>query len=164
MISDLSAANRHDFYLRQAIALAADAVERDLGGPFGCVIDRGGAVIGQGQNLVTSANDPTAHAEVMAIRQACAALAQFHLSGCTLYTSCEPCPMCLGAIYWAHLDRVFFAASRHDAANAGFVDEHLYVEIAKPITDREIPMTRHLPQEGMEPFELWNRKADRIEY
>ncbi len=152
-----------DAFLRLAMELAMDAVE-SLGGPFGCVIVREGLVLGEGQNCVTTTNDPTAHAEIVAIRDACARLGQFHLTGCTLYTSCEPCPMCLGAIYWARLDRVVFAATRHDAAAAGFVDERLYVEIAKPLGEREIPMNRRLEHESGEPFALWAQKADRVEY
>lgn len=154
----------NESHLRAAIDLATQHMQGGEGGPFGAVIVKEGAVIARGWNRVTSSNDPTAHAEVNAIRAACAELATFDLSGCELYTSCEPCPMCLGAIYWARLDRVYYAASRHDAALAGFSDEELYEEIPKPIEERRIPMTRALEEEGKAPFTAWAEKSDRIPY
>src|SRR6266851_9999335 len=130
--------------MRCAIALSAERMREGLGGPFGAVIARDGMVIACGHNQVTSAKDPTAHAEIMAIRRACKALDSFSLAGCEIYTSCEPCPMCLGAIYWARLDRVYYANTRADAAAIGFDDDAIYREFAKPILGRSLPFI-HLP-------------------
>lgn len=132
------------------------------GGPFGAVVVRDGQVVARGWNRVTSSNDPTAHAEVNAIRAACAKLETFSLAGCELYTSCEPCPMCMGAIYWAGLDRVYYAGTRHDAALAGFSDEELYDELPKPLDQRRLPIERILADEGTGPFDAWRAKEDRI--
>lgn len=152
-------------YLREAIALARAGMERGDGGPFGCVIVKGGQVVGRGNNRVTSTNDPTAHAEVVAIREACKALGDFQLSGCTLYTSCEPCPMCLGAIYWARPDRIVFAATREDAADAGFDDQLIYDELALPPEARRIPTdTRVLRDEAKTVFRAWKEKEDKVSY
>jgi tRNA(Arg) A34 adenosine deaminase TadA len=126
-------------FMLHAVRLSAEQMRQGAGGPFGAVIVRDGAVIAEGWNRVTSANDPTAHAEVTAIREACAALGSFSLHGCEIFTSCEPCPMCLAAIYWARLDRVTFANTRVDAAAIGFDDAHIYGEVSKPIADRAIP-------------------------
>ncbi len=151
-------------YIERAIRLALDNVREGRGGPFGAIVARNGQVLGEGVNLVTSSNDPTAHAEVMAIRAACAAISSFDLSGCEIYASCEPCPMCLGAILWARLDRVYFAADAGDAAAAGFDDSAFYAELAKPREQRNPPMI-HAPSAGMlAPFEAWLRSPDRRDY
>src|SRR5450631_2281452 len=126
-------------FLQQAIALAKEGIEGGLGGPFGCIIVKDGQVIGRGSNRVTSSNDPTAHAEVVAIRDACGRLGDYQLKGCDLYTSCEPCPVCLGAIYWARPRRVIYAATRDQAADAGFDDDFIYREINLPFEGRQIP-------------------------
>lgn len=134
------------------------------GGPFGAVIVRGGKVIAEGVNLVTSTPDPTAHAEVVAIRKAAAEIGSHVLAGCEIYASCEPCPMCLGAIYWAHLDSVCFAASEADAAAAGFDDAFLYRELAAPAEARRIPARRMLAREGVKPFRAWRESASKVPY
>lgn len=151
-------------FLREAIALASEGMDRNDGGPFGCVIVRDGRVIGRGNNRVTSTNDPTAHAEMVAIREACATLGSFQLTGCTLYTSCEPCPMCLGAIYWARPDRIVFAATRGDAADAGFDDQLIYDELPLPPEQRRIPTEHALHDESREIFTRWKGKADKTAY
>lgn len=150
--------------MRQAIELSREKMIAGFGGPFGAVITRDGAVIATGFNQVTSSNDPTAHAEVSAIRAACQILNTFDLSGCEIYTSCEPCPMCLSAIYWARLDKIHYANSRQDAADIGFDDAFLYEEIAKDIDTRRIPTIRLLEEEAMIPFDEWSAKADKIAY
>ena len=151
-------------FLRAAIELSRQRMAAGFGGPFGAIVVRAGQVIAEGFNQVTSTNDPTAHAEVSAIRAACTALKSFSLAGCTLYTSCEPCPMCLGAIYWARLDRVVYANTRTDAAAIGFDDDHIYREFAKPIAARAIPFT-HLPsEEGRAVFAAWQAKPDKVPY
>src|SRR5215470_7523057 len=150
--------------MQRAIALSAEKMRAGLGGPFGAVIARAGHVIAEGHNQVTSLNDPTAHAEVVAIRAACRQLDSFNLQGCELYTSCEPCPMCLGAIYWARLDRVYYANTRDDAAAIGFDDDAIYREFAKTIQDRSVPFI-HLPlPEGKRVFREWVDKPDKIPY
>jgi len=151
--------------LSRAIALSREQMRAGKGGPFGAVIaDSNGKIIAEGWNCVTSGNDPTAHAEVTAIRRACTALERFDLKGHVIYSSCEPCPMCLAAIYWARLDRLVFANSRDDAAAIGFDDAAIYDEIPKPIEARSIP-TAHLPsEEGRAVFAEWMLKADRINY
>lgn len=154
-----------EHYLREAIALARAGMERNDGGPFGCVIVKDGEVIGRGNNRVTSSNDPTAHAEVVAIREACQRLASFQLDGCTLYTSCEPCPMCLGAIYWARPERIVFAATREDAAEAGFDDQLIYDELPLPPEQRRIPtQARLLRNEAQAVFHAWMEKPDKTTY
>lgn len=153
-----------EHYLREAIALARVGMEGDQGGPFGCVIVKDGQVIARGNNRVTSTNDPTAHAEMVAIREACDHLGEFQLTGCTLYTSCEPCPMCLGAIYWARPDRVVFAGSRTDAAKAGFDDQLIYDELLTPFDQRRIPMIQGLQEEAVTLFDAWNAKPDKLRY
>jgi tRNA(Arg) A34 adenosine deaminase TadA len=150
-------------FMRQAIELAVENVH-DGGGPFAALVVRNGRVIARGVNRVTASNDPTAHAEIVAIRAACEALGQFHLDGCTLYATCEPCPMCLGAIYWAHVDRVLYASTRSDAADAGFDDAHIYDEIERPPDERDIPMQPCLRKAGQQPFDAWHANEQRVEY
>ena len=150
-------------HMRRAIALACESVAAG-GGPFGAVIARGEEVVALGNNRVTLNNDPTAHAEVTAIREACAALGRFDLRGYTLYSSCEPCPMCLAAIHWARLDGAYFAGTRWDAAAAGFDDELLYREVAAPLEARSVPTQPLLAEEGKAPFAAWLAKADRTAY
>ncbi|GJM34245.1 MAG: hypothetical protein DHS20C18_32460 [Saprospiraceae bacterium] len=152
-------------FMKEAIRLALQGMRTNHGGPFGAVIVREGQIIGRGYNKVTSSNDPTAHAEIVAIRNACHELGTFQLTGCTLYTSCEPCPMCLGAIYWARPDRIVYAATHDDAARiAGFDDQFIYEEMALPINQRKIPSHQALHDEGLEVFREWNKKTDRLEY
>ena len=151
-------------HMRRAISLAEDNAASGNGGPFGAVIVKDGKVVAEGSNTVTVDNDPTAHAEVTAIRRACAVLGTFDLSGCELYTSCEPCPMCLAACYWAHVSKVFYAAGREDAADAGFDDEMIYVEVAKQLNERKLPFVQLLPEEGLRPFMLWKSNPDKIRY
>ncbi len=151
-------------YMREAIELARTGMQQGDGGPFGCVIVKGGKVIGRGQNKVTSTNDPTAHAEVVAIREACEHLNDFQLTGCTLYASCEPCPMCLGAIYWARPDRLVFACTRQDAASVGFDDQLIYDELPLPPDKRRIPMTSLLRSEGRMVLNEWSLKEDKTPY
>ena len=150
--------------MAQALRLARQSVLKGDGGPFGCVIMRGDEVVGTGTNTVTRNDDPTAHAEIVAIRQACARLGTYQLTGCTVYASCEPCPMCLGAIYWARPDAVYFAATREDAAAAGFDDESIYAELMLPPTERTIRMRRVESEGAAEPFRLWNENDERIPY
>ncbi|PKM36581.1 MAG: tRNA-specific adenosine deaminase [Gammaproteobacteria bacterium HGW-Gammaproteobacteria-10] len=154
----------HSNYLQQAIDLAAENVESGQGGPYGALIVKENKIIAASGNQVTSRLDPTAHAEVMAIRMACQALNDFQLAGCTLYTSCEPCPMCLGAVYWARLDKVYYACSREDAAAAGFDDSFIYDEIPLPPAERRIVMLNLKQGNDLKPFELWNAKPDKILY
>lgn len=151
-------------YLRKAIKLAAQNVKEKKGGPFGAVIVKEGRVIAEGQNRVTAASDPTAHAEIEAIRKASRKLGRFHLSGCVLYASCEPCPMCLSAIYWAHLDAVYFAANAENAADAGFDDGFIYDELGKAPEDRQLKIEKLDLPESIEPFQLWDNDPDKIEY
>ena len=154
----------HAKHMRHAVELSAEKMRAGMGGPFGAVIVRNGEVISEGFNLVTSSNDPTAHAEVVAIRRACEKLGTFSLEGCEIYSSCEPCPMCLAAIYWARLDAIYFANTREDAALIGFDDDHLYREIPKPINERDIP-TRHLAlDEARAVFEEWRVMPDKVMY
>jgi guanine deaminase len=156
--------NDHEKFMSRAIDLAREGMESGAGGPFGCVIVRAGEIVGEGSNRVTSLNDPTAHAEVVAIRDACSRLESFQLDGCTVYTSCEPCPMCLGAIYWARPDAIYFAGTRIDAAEAGFDDEHIYAEIEKSHEARRIPMKSLMRHEAQQVFAAWTAKADKTEY
>lgn len=151
-------------FMRRAIELAQNGVDNDLGGPFGCVIAKGGRIVGEGCNQVTSTNDPTAHAEIVAIREACRNLKSFQLEGCVVYTSCEPCPMCLGAIYWARPAGIFFAGTRDDAAAAGFDDELFYSELEKPNDERQLKMVSILREEALKVFKNWNEKPDKTEY
>ncbi|MGA2115581.1 MAG: nucleoside deaminase [Bryobacteraceae bacterium] len=150
-------------FLKQAIELAIASVGRG-GGPFGALVAKNGAVVATGVNQVISANDPTAHAEVVVIREACRVLGSFQLSGCDLYSSCEPCPMCLGAIYWARPARVFFAATHEQASQAGFDDTFIYRQIELPAASRTIPMFRVQEPDAGAPFAAWLRKTDRADY
>ena len=154
----------HDTFLRRAIDLARTSAASLAGGPFGAVIVHDGEIIAEGTNRVTSTNDPTAHAEVVAIREACSRLGSFRLDGCILYASCEPCPMCLGAIYWAHIERIHYAATRDDAAAAGFDDSLIYRELAVEPGERSIAMVRGLEEEGTEPFRVWMGIEGRARY
>lgn len=151
-------------FLRRAIALSRTNMLAGEGGPFGAVVVRDGRVVGEGWNRVTSTNDPTAHAEVVAIRDACRHENAYQLAGATLYTSCEPCPMCLAAAYWARVERIVYAASREDAAVAGFDDAHIYGEVALPIAERRLPMVCQLSDEARAVFGEWVEKADRVPY
>lgn len=151
-------------FIKQAIALSETHMLKGEGGPFGAIIVKDGEVIGQGWNQVTSSNDPTAHAEVVAIRNACKNLSDFQLEGASIYTSCEPCPMCLAAIYWARIERIVYANNRNDAANIGFDDEFLYEEIKQSIENRKIPMEELARQEGLKVFKKWDEKEDKIAY
>jgi guanine deaminase len=151
-------------FMQRAIALATENVTSGRGGPFGAVIVRGGEIVATGANLVTSTNDPTAHGEITAIRNACAALGSFELSGCEIYSSCEPCPMCLAAIYWARLDAIFYGCRASDAAAAGFDDAFLYGEMKLPIDQRKIPAVNLLPEEAISAFDAWRAQSDRIDY
>jgi guanine deaminase len=151
-------------FMARAIQLSIDNVQTGRGGPFGAVVVRDGAIIGEAANQVTSTNDPTAHAEVLAIRGACQKLAMFDLAGCEIYTSCEPCPMCLGAIYWARLERVYFANADADASKIGFDDSLIYREIAQPHSQRKIPMIQMMREEALAAFRAWENKPNKIEY
>lgn len=152
------------FYLQKAIALSRTGMEDGVGGPFGCVILKDGRVIAEGCNRVTSDRDPTAHAEVVAIRKACLALNNFLLTDCVVFCSCEPCPMCLGAIYWARPGAVYYANTKEDAASIGFDDAFIYREIALEGTDRSIPFTRIAMPEAREVFDRWKEKGDKSLY
>ncbi|NUQ25888.1 MAG: nucleoside deaminase [Saprospiraceae bacterium] len=147
-----------------AIQLAREGMNRNEGGPFGAIVVKNGQIIGRGNNQVTSSNDPTAHAEIVAIREACRHLNSFQLDDCVLFTSCEPCPMCLGAIYWARPDHVFYACTREDASQAGFDDSFIYEEIQTDINDRKIPMTQLGREDALRLFEEWRAKEDRMRY
>jgi guanine deaminase len=151
-------------YMRAAIRLSIQMMRRDKGGPFGAIIVRGNKIVGRGCNQVTSANDPTAHAEIVAIRDACRRLKTFCLDDCDLYTSCEPCPMCLSAIYWARIRSVFYANTRKDAAKIAFDDEEIYHEVALPIRKRKLVMKPLLRNEALVAFQEWQKKADKIRY
>ena len=149
--------------MQRAIELSINSL-RNGGGPFGAVIAHEGEIIAEGSNGVTIYNDPTAHAEVTAIRKACEKLGTFELKGCEIYTSCEPCPMCLGAIYWAHLDKIYYANDRKDAADIGFDDDFIYQEIEVKPQYRKKPSEFLMREEGLEAFRIWNKKTDKIEY
>lgn len=152
-----------DAFMARAIQLSIQSVSSG-GGPFGAVIVRDGSIIAEGANQVTATNDPTAHAEVAAIRAACAKLGKFNLQGCEIYVSCEPCPMCLGAIYWAHLSRIYFAGTAADAKRIGFDDSMIYREIARPLAQRTIPMIQMMREEALPAMRAWEEKADKIVY
>jgi tRNA(Arg) A34 adenosine deaminase TadA len=157
-------AEPHRTFMRHAVRLSAERMREGAGGPFGAIVVKDGRIIAEGWNRVTSENDPTAHAEVTAIRRACEALQSFSLKGCDIYTSCEPCPMCLAAIYWARLDRVFFANSRDDAARIGFDDALIYAEVSKPVEHRIIPTVKVPLPEAEAVFAEWQAKPDKIQY
>jgi len=151
-------------FMQAAINLSRQGMEEGKGGPFGCVIVKNGKIIGRGNNSVLSDNDPTAHAEVVAIRDACKNLGHFQLDGCEVYTSCEPCPMCLGAIYWARPSKIYFANNKTDAAIAGFDDEFIYEELEIPPAERTIPMIKILNSEAIRVFEEWIKKENKKVY
>ena len=154
--------SKNKFMLR-AIELSIRSAN-GTGGPFGCVVVKDNKIIAEGSNKVTFSNDPTAHAEIVAIREACKKLNTFNLSGCDLYASCEPCPMCLSAIYWSHVDNIFYANTREDAKKINFDDSLIYSEILKKNEDRKIPIKQMLRDEALKAFEIWNKKTDKIEY
>ena len=151
-------------FMSRAIELAQHGIDANDGGPFGCIVVRNGEIIAEGNNRVTSTNDPTAHAEVVAIRNACQKLGTFQLDNCVIYTSCEPCPMCLGAIYWARPKQIFYACTREDAARIGFDDQFIYDEIERPINERIIETKSILREEGVKVFENWANKLDKTKY
>lgn len=154
---------KDEIYLRQAVEIAKQNIEKG-GGPFGAIIVKDNEIVAQCGNSVTNDNDPTAHAEVNCIRSACKKLNTFDLSGCVIYSSCEPCPMCLSAIYWARLDRLVYAATRQDAAGAGFDDEFIYKEIPLANSQRSLKCNHFSLEDGCVPFEIWNSKSDKTEY
>ena len=151
-------------FMREAIRLSIDSMRAGNGGPFGAIIVKEGKIIARGFNKVTSTNDPTAHAEVVAIREACSALGSFQLEGCEIYTSCEPCPMCLGAIYWARPDKMYYANTKSDAAAIGFDDQFIYNEIELNVFDRHLPTKQLLQEEALLAFKEWQQKTDKIKY
>jgi tRNA(Arg) A34 adenosine deaminase TadA len=150
-------------FMREAIRLANESVERG-GGPFGAVIVKDGEIVAGSSNSVTIDNDPTAHAEVNTIREACRKLRTFDLSGCTIYTSCEPCPMCLGAIYWARIGKIFYGNTRKDARDIHFADDFIYEELERPLSERTVPIVPLLRAEALHTFRLWTEKTDKTEY
>jgi len=151
-------------FMRRAIRLAQNGIDSNQGGPFGAIVVRNGEIVAEGCNQVTSTNDPTAHAEVVAIRNACEKLGSFQLDDCVIYTSCEPCPMCLGAIYWARPAQVFYGCTREDAAEIGFDDQFIYDEIKKTIDERQLRIINFLREEALVVFENWANKPDKTEY
>ena len=151
-------------YMREAIRLSIDMMRRGKGGPFGAVVVKGNRIVGRGSNEVTSGNDPTAHAEIVAIRDACRRLKTFQLDECDLYTSCEPCPMCLSAMYWARVRSVFYGNTRRDAARIAFDDDFIYREVALPIRKRKLVMKQLLRDEALKAFTEWETKADKVRY
>ena len=150
-------------FMAKAIELSINSANT-VGGPFGSVIVKDDKIIAEGSNKVTYSNDPTAHGEIVAIREACKNLNTFDLSGCEIYTSCEPCPMCLSAIYWSRLDKIYYANTREDAKNIDFDDSFIYTEIPKKIVDRKIKMVQMLRDEALKAFEIWDKKVDKIKY
>lgn len=156
--------NVENEFMQEAIQLSIDNVASGKGGPFGAVVVKDGKIIARGANSVTSLNDPTAHAEVIAIREACKVLNTFQLNGCEIYTSCEPCPMCLGAIYWARPDKLFYANTKQDAAAIEFDDNFIYEEIAKPIHERKLFTQQLMRNEALEAFNKWQESNSKIEY
>ena len=150
-------------FMKRAIELSENSANSN-GGPFGCVIVKDEKIIAEGSNKVTFTNDPTAHAEIVAIRKACKNLNTFNLVGCDIYTSCEPCPMCLSAIYWSHINTIYFANTREDAKKINFDDSMIYSEFSKKIKDRKIPIKQMLRDEALKAFEIWDKKKDKIEY
>lgn len=153
-----------DAFMSRAIELAFENVKSGRGGPFGAVVVKDGQIIAEGANRVTASKDPTSHAEIVAIREACKRLGNFEITGCELYTTCEPCPMCLGAIYWARPARVYFACDANDASKAGFDDSLIYREIARPHGARKIPMSAMMREEALEIFRAWQAKPDKVPY
>ncbi|MXV53116.1 nucleoside deaminase [Pedobacter sp. HMF7647] len=155
---------KHQEFMRMAIRLSEENVQKGLGGPFGAVIVKDGEVVAQSANTVVPTNDPTAHAEVAVIRLACQKLNTYNLSGCVIYTSCEPCPMCLGAIYWAHLDTIYYANTKKDAASIAFDDHFIYEELERPMDERKLPFVQLLRDEAQKAFKLWEDSDLKIEY
>lgn len=156
--------NTSETFMKKAIELSQVKMEQGCGGPFGAVIVQNGQIISEGWNKVTSSNDPTAHAEVEAIREASKKLGRFDLSDCEIYTSCEPCPMCLSAIYWAKISKIYYANTKEDAAAIEFADDFLYKELVRSRQERSIPMQRLLEKEALRVFEIWNNKIDKVSY
>ncbi len=156
--------NENSKFMQEAIRLSITNVEEGRGGPFGAIVVKEGKIIARGVNQVTTNNDPTAHAEVVAIREACKVLKTFQLDGCEIYTSCEPCPMCLGAIYWARPDKLFYANSKEDAANIQFDDQFIYEEIAKPVAERKLFTRQILRDQALEAFDKWVNSTTKTEY
>ena len=150
-------------YMQKAIELSIESVNNG-GGPFGCVIVNDNKIIAEGSNKVTSTNDPTAHGEIVAIRQACKNLNNFNLSGCELYSTCEPCPMCLSAIYWARIEKIYYANTREDAQKIDFDDSLIYSELKKNINERKIPMIQMMRNDALKAFDLWDNKTDKVKY
>ena len=150
-------------FMKKAIDLSVESVNNG-GGPFGCIIVKDNKIISEGSNKVTSSNDPTAHGEIVAIRAACEKLNNFSLSGCELYSNCEPCPMCLSAIYWARIDKIYYANTREDAQKIDFDDSFIYSEFQKEISQRKIPIFQMMRNEALKAFELWDKKKDKIKY
>ena len=149
--------------MKRAIELSIESVNKG-GGPFGCVIVKDEKIVSEGSNKVTSTNDPTAHGEIVAIREACKKINNFSLAGCELYSSCEPCPMCLSAIYWARIDKIYYANTRKDAQKIDFDDSLIYSEFQKNIDKRKIPMVQMMRNEALKAFELWDKKTDKVKY
>ncbi|WP_460681347.1 nucleoside deaminase [Mucilaginibacter koreensis] len=156
--------NQHEQFMRMAIALSKQNVTEGLGGPFGAVIVKNGEVVAASANKVVPSNDPTAHAEVSAIRLACQKLNTFNLEGYVIYTSCEPCPMCLGAIYWARLDKIYYANTKADAAHINFDDQFIYEELDRPVAERKLPVEQILRDEALEAFKMWEENESKTHY
>jgi len=154
----------HETFMRDAIQLSLEGVRSGRGGPFGCVVVRGGKVVGRGSNQVTSTCDPTAHAEIVAIRDACRALGTYQLADCAIYASCEPCPMCLSAMYWARIPEAYYGNSRQDAAAIGFDDDFIYQQVPLPVAERQMAMKPLLSGEAKGAFDEWKKKADKVAY
>ncbi len=154
----------HQDFMKRTLEIARDKMNSNEGGPFGALIVRKGEIIAEGWNRVTSTCDPTAHAEVQAVRNACQKLGTFHLKDCVIYSSCEPCPMCLSAIYWAHIDRIYYACTKEDAAAIDFDDDLIYQEIKKPLQERIVPAENMMRERGLDVFKAWTEKEDRIPY
>lgn len=159
-----SAGMTDTLFMEKAIELALNNVLTNQGGPFGAVVVKDGKIVGVGRNQVTGTNDPTAHAEVQAIRDACRNLNDFQLNDCEIYTSCEPCPMCIGAIYWARPKAVYYACTKQEAAKIGFDDQFIYDQLSLPIENRKIPMKKIFPTNGDLPFKTWENAKDKVEY
>ncbi len=156
--------DQQEIFMDEAIRLSFETMRNNTGGPFGAVVVKDGKIIARGYNKVISSNDPTAHAEVVAIREACKVLNNFQLDGCEIYTSCEPCPMCMAAIYWARPERVYYANSKTDAAQIGFDDNFIYEELALPYQNRSIPLKRIKEKDALEAFKEWEKKSDKVRY
>lgn len=155
---------QHEEFMKMAIALSVKNVNENTGGPFGAVVVKDGKLVAGSANKVTSTNDPTAHAEVSAIRLACSKLDTFDLNGCVIYTSCEPCPMCLGAIYWAKIDTIYYANTKTDAENIGFSDKFIYEELDRPVEKRSLPVVQMMRDEALQAFKLWGNSPLSIKY